>query len=131
TLVTGGNRGLGKQMALALAEAGANVAVISRRAEEASAAAKEIASATSRNCRGYACDVVVSQDVEATVGQVLKDFGRIDILVNNAGINVRGAIDKLSVDDFRRVQETNVTGPWLMCKALAGHFKERRAGRVI
>jgi len=130
-LVTGGNRGLGKQMALALAEAGANVAIISRKLEEASSVAKETASATSRSCRGYACDVVVADQVERTVQQALKDFGRIDILVNNAGINVRGAIDKLSADDFRRVQETNVTGPWLFCKALAAHFKERRSGRVI
>ncbi|HYV38162.1 MAG TPA: glucose 1-dehydrogenase [Gemmataceae bacterium] len=130
-LVTGGNRGLGKQMSLALAEAGANVAIISRRAEEANAAAGEVASATGRTCRGYACDVAVPENVDQTVSQVLKDFGKIDILVNNAGINARGAIDKLSVEDFRRVQETNVTGPWLLCKALAAHFKDRRYGRVV
>jgi NAD(P)-dependent dehydrogenase (short-subunit alcohol dehydrogenase family) len=130
-LVTGGNRGLGKEMSLALAQAGANVAIISRRAEEAQAAAKEIAAATSKNCRGYACDVAVAEQVEALIAQLIKDFGRVDILVNNAGINVRGPIEKISVEDFRRVQETNLTGPWLLCKALATHFKERRSGRVI
>jgi NAD(P)-dependent dehydrogenase (short-subunit alcohol dehydrogenase family) len=130
-LVTGGNRGLGKQIALALAEAGASVAIISRQAQEASAAANAVASTTGRNCQGYACDVTAPEQVNQTVAQALKDFGRLDILVNNAGVNVRGPIDKLSVDDFRRVQETNVTGPWLLCKALAGHFKERRSGRVI
>ena len=130
-LVTGGNRGLGKQMALALAEAGASLAIVSRRADEAGAAGKEIASSTSRVCRGYGCDVVVAEQVEATVAQALDDFGRIDILINNAGINVRGPIDELSVDEFRRVQETNVTGPWLLCKAMAAHFKKRRSGRVI
>jgi NAD(P)-dependent dehydrogenase (short-subunit alcohol dehydrogenase family) len=130
-VVTGGNRGLGKEMARALAEAGAKVAVLSRRAEEAAAAAKEIELATRRACQGYACDVAQPDQVEKVTRQILKDFGCVDVLVNNAGINVRGAIEKLSVDEFRSVQETNVTGPWLMCKALAAHFKERHSGRVI
>jgi NAD(P)-dependent dehydrogenase (short-subunit alcohol dehydrogenase family) len=130
-LVTGGNRGLGKQMALALAEAGASVAVVSRRAEEAEAAAVEVAAATSQRCRGYACDVTVPSQVDGLVTRVLEDFGQVDVLVNNAGVNVRGPIESLSVEDFRRVQETNLTGPWLMCRALAPHFKHRRHGRVI
>jgi NAD(P)-dependent dehydrogenase (short-subunit alcohol dehydrogenase family) len=130
-LVTGGNRGLGKQMAQALAEAGAGVAVVSRRAEEAQVAAAAIASGTARACRGYGCDVCIPAQVDALVSQVLKDFGHIDILVNNAGINIRGPIEKLSLEEFRQVQETNVTGPWLLCRALAPHFKQRRSGRVI
>ena len=130
-LVTGGSRGLGKQMAQALAEAGADVAVVSRRAEESHAVAAEIAATTSRHCRGFGCDVTAAPQVEALVGEVLKDFGRVDVLVNNAGINIRGAIEKVSLEDFQRVQDTNVTGPWLLCRALATHFKERRSGRVI
>jgi NAD(P)-dependent dehydrogenase (short-subunit alcohol dehydrogenase family) len=130
-LVTGGSRGLGKQMVLALAEAGASVAVVSRKAAEAEAAAAEVATASSRTCRGYAADVTLPEQVDALVKRVLADFGQVDILVNNAGINVRGPIEKLSLEDFRKVQETNVTGPWLMCRALATHFKERRFGRVI
>jgi NAD(P)-dependent dehydrogenase (short-subunit alcohol dehydrogenase family) len=131
-LVTGGNRGLGKQMALALGEAGASVAVVSRRGEEAEAAAAEVATTTTTNkCRGYGCDVTVPEQVETLAARVLQDFGQIDILVNNAGVNIRGPIEKLSVEEFRRVQETNVTGPWLLCRALATHFKQRRWGRVI
>jgi NAD(P)-dependent dehydrogenase (short-subunit alcohol dehydrogenase family) len=130
-LVTGGNRGLGKQMAQALAEAGAEVAIVSRRADEAKAAAAEIATSTSHICRGYGCDVTAAPQVESLVGEVLKDFGKVDVLVNNAGVNIRGAIEKLSLEDFQRVQDTNVTGPWLLCRALATHFKERRSGRVI
>jgi NAD(P)-dependent dehydrogenase (short-subunit alcohol dehydrogenase family) len=130
-LVTGGNRGLGRQMAQALAEAGAEVAVVSRHANEAEASADEIAASTSRRSRGYGCDVTAAEQVDALVGQILQDFGRIDVLVNNAGINIRGAIEKLSLEEFRRVQDTNVTGPWLLCRALAAHFKERRSGRVI
>jgi NAD(P)-dependent dehydrogenase (short-subunit alcohol dehydrogenase family) len=130
-VVTGGSRGLGKQMARSLTEAGAEVAVVSRRAGEAEAAAAEITASTGQTCRGYGCDVTVSEQVDALVGKVLKDLGRIDVLVNNAGINIRGAIEKLSLEEFRRVQDTNVTGPWLLCRALATHFKERRRGRVI
>ena len=130
-LVTGGNRGLGKQMTRALAEAGASVAVVSRRAGEAEAAAAEVAAETSRTCRGYGCDVSVPEQVEALAKGVLKDFGQLDVLVNNAGVNIRGPIEKLGVEEFRRVQETNVTGPWLVCRAFATHFKQRRSGRVI
>jgi NAD(P)-dependent dehydrogenase (short-subunit alcohol dehydrogenase family) len=130
-LVTGGNRGLGKQMSRALAEAGAEVAIVSRREPEAQAAAAEIAKATRRTGRGYGCDVTVPEQVESVVGSILKDFGKVDVLVNNAGINVRGPIEKLAVEDFVSVQRTNVTGPWLMCRALAEHFKQRRSGRVI
>jgi NAD(P)-dependent dehydrogenase (short-subunit alcohol dehydrogenase family) len=130
-LVTGGNRGLGKEMTRALAEAGAAMAVVSRRSAGAEAAAAEIAATTSRACRGYACDVTVPEQVETLVRRVLKDFGGVHVLVNNAGVNERGPIEKLSVEDFQRVQATNVTGPWLLCRALAAHFKERRSGRVI
>lgn len=63
--------------------------------------------------------------------KVLKDFGQIDIVVNNAGINIRRPIEELSLAEFRGVQDTNLTGPWLLCQAVASHFKERRCGRVI
>ena len=130
-LVTGGNRGLGKAMALALAEAGGRVALTSREAERALTVAAEIEASTGQMCRGYACDVTDPDQVEAVVSQVVADFGQVDILVNNAGINIRGAIDELSLEAFRTVQETNVTGVWLMCRAVAAHFKAQRYGRVI
>ena len=130
-LVTGGNRGLGKEMVRSLAEAGAQVALVSRKVEEASAVAAELQSATGNTCRGYSWKMTVPDQVNALASQVLSDFGQVDILVNNAGINIRGPIEELSLEEFREVQETNVTGPWLLCRALATHFKERKYGRVI
>jgi NAD(P)-dependent dehydrogenase (short-subunit alcohol dehydrogenase family) len=130
-LVTGGNRGLGKQMSLALAEAGAQVALTSRKAEDAQTVANQIQEATGRMARGYACEITDLQGVEKLAHQVLSDFGQVDILVNNAGINIRRPIEDLSLDEFKLVQETNVTGPWVLCRALAPHFKERKYGRVI
>lgn len=130
-LVTGGTKGLGRAMAEGLAEAGASVAIISRHAEQAAEVALSITNATGQKAKGYGCDVTVPAQVEALVAQVMEDFGQVDILVNNAGINTRGPIDELTLEQFLEVQHINVTGPWLLCRALAGHFKARRYGRVI
>ncbi len=130
-IVTGGNRGLGRQMSQALAEAGAQVAIVSRKIEDSQGAAAEIQAATGKICRGYSCDMTAPDQVEATAAKIMTDFGQVDILVNNAGINIRNPIEDLSLEEFRQVQDTNVTGPWLLCRAFARHFKERRSGRVI
>jgi len=130
-LVTGGSRGLGKEMAQALAEAGAQVAIISRNQEQSQAVAANIQTATDSVCRGYGCDVTLSEQVTATVDEIIADFGQIDIVINNAGINIRGPIDELSVEEFEEVQSINVTGPWLICRAVAPHMKARGYGRVI
>ncbi|MGB5048497.1 MAG: SDR family NAD(P)-dependent oxidoreductase, partial [Caldilineaceae bacterium] len=102
-LVTGGNRGLGQQMALALAEAGADMALTSRDQKRADEAAAEIAQATGRTVRGYACDVSSTAETMGVVAQTIADLGGLHILVNNAGINIRGPIDELTPEEFRQV----------------------------
>lgn len=130
-LVTGGTKGLGRSMATGFVEAGAQVVVVSRHAEEAAAVAQQLAAHGGTRCAGYAADVTDPAQVEVLVNHVLADFGQVDVLVNNAGINIRGQIEELSVESFETVQAINVRGPWLMCRALAAHFKARRYGRVI
>ena len=130
-LVTGATKGLGRAMAEGLAEAGAQVAIVSRHGDEAVAVASQIEAGTGKRCRGYACNVTDPDQVNRLVHQALSEFDHLDILVNNAGINIRGRIDDLTLDEFARVQTVNVIGPWLMCRALAGHMKERKYGRVI
>ena len=130
-IVTGGSKGLGKSMALALAEAGAGVVVCSREDAAVQAVAKELTEATGVPCRGYACDVTDAGQVEALVAKVLDEFGRIDVLVNDAGINIRGPIEELSQEQFEQVLAVNLIGPWLTCRAVARHMKERGSGRVI
>lgn len=118
-------------MAEGFAEAGASVAVVSRHADQAAEVALAITAATGQKAKGYGCDVTVAEQVDRLVADVMEDFGQVDILLNNAGINTRGAIDELTLEQFLEVQHINVTGPWLLCRALAGHFKSRRYGRVI
>ncbi len=145
-LVTGGNRGLGRQMAQALAEAGAAVALTSRDQDRAEEAASEIARSLPdpehlpdrdapndppQGVRGYACDVSDTQQSAQVVQQVIADFGGLHILVNNAGINIRGPIEELEPEEFQRVIATNTTGVWNICRASAIHLKAQRYGRVI
>jgi NAD(P)-dependent dehydrogenase (short-subunit alcohol dehydrogenase family) len=130
-VITGGGQGLGRVMANALAEAGARVVVVSRTALKVQAVASELQATYGPECRGYPCDVTIPQQVETLMAQVMVDFGQIDVLINAAGINIRRPIEQLSLDEFRQVQETNVTGVWLMCRAVAPLMKARRYGRVI
>ncbi len=132
-LVTGGNRGLGYQMALALAEAGAAVALTSRDQERADEAAREIEQSPTTNTevRGYACEVSDHEQTARVVERAISDFGGLHIIVNNAGINIRGPIDELEPEEFQRVIDTNVNGVWNVCRAAAGHLKAQRYGRVI
>jgi NAD(P)-dependent dehydrogenase (short-subunit alcohol dehydrogenase family) len=130
-IVTGGSKGLGQAMAAALAGAGANVVVVSRHVDEAQAAAREVQTGAQRECIAIAADVSKSDDAQRIVAETLAKFGRADILVNNAGINRRGDIETLDETTFREVMDTNVVGPWLMCKAVAQPMKQQRWGRII
>lgn len=130
-IVTGSTKGLGKAMAEGLAEAGADLIILSRNQSEATATAAAIAKETGRKVKGYACDVTQAEHVDDFVEQALADFGRIDILINNAGINIRGPIDSLTLEEFTEVQNINVVGPWLMCKAVGKHMVAQGYGRVV
>ena len=130
-LITGGARGLGKTMATALAEAGANIALTGRTIESLQATAKEIADATGRTVRAFAGDVSVARDVERLHAEVTAECGAVDILINNAGTNIRGTIDQVSEADWDSVIDTNLKGPFLCTKAFAPAMIAKGWGRVI
>jgi NAD(P)-dependent dehydrogenase (short-subunit alcohol dehydrogenase family) len=130
-LVTGGSKGLGKAMAEGFASAGANLFLVSRNLDEATAAAEEIKGNYSSEAVGYQADVTNEEAVAEMVKEALDRFGQIDVLVNNAGINRRGPIEELSYEDFKAVQEINVNGVWLCTRAVLAHMKERGMGRII
>ena len=130
-LITGATRGLGRTMATALAEAGADIAITGRTLASAAQAASELSATTRRRCRAYAADVSVAADVERLAAAVETDFGRIDILVNNAGTNIRGTIEQLSESDWDTVLDTNLKGPFLCARAVGPGMVRRGWGRVI
>ena len=130
-LVVGGNRGLGLEMAHALAEAGARIVVAARDEACNEQARTSLQSTHGVDCATYACDVTAEENVRDTVADTLRHFGRIDILINSAGINVRGAIEALSVEQFNQVQQVNVTGSWLTCREVVPVMKKNGYGRII
>lgn len=130
-IITGGSKGLGFAMAAGLASAGADVLLASRNLAEAQAAADEIASDYGKRAIAYCGDLTSPEANQAMVQTAMDEFGKVDILIANAGINIRGPIDELSVDDFRKVMDTNVNGVWLSCRAVIPHMKKANHGRII
>jgi len=130
-IVTGGSKGLGEAMAAGLASAGADVLLTSRHADEAEAAAEQIAADFEHKAIGMSADVTKPDEVDAMTQRALDEFGRIDILVNNAGVNIRGPIDEVSYEEFRTVQEINVNGLWLCSRAVVPRMKEQNSGRIL
>jgi NAD(P)-dependent dehydrogenase (short-subunit alcohol dehydrogenase family) len=130
-LVTGGHKGLGFAMSRALAEAGADVAIASRSLDLCQEAADSIAAATGRVTAAFHADVSHAAEISALAADVESRFGPIDILVNNAGVNVRGAVEDLSEDDWDAVIDINLKGPFLCSRAFGPSMCARGWGRVI
>lgn len=130
-IITGGSKGLGLAMAAGLASAGAKVMLVNRNAEQGKEAAESISREYGTEAISFACDVTQESQTEAMAQAAMDTFGRIDILINSAGINIRGAIDELSSDDFNKVMDINVNGTWLCCKAVTPHMKKQKRGSII
>lgn len=130
-LVTGASRGIGRAIALRLAEDGANVAVIyAGSADKAEAAVNEI-TALGVNAKAYRCNVADSAAVNETVKAVTNDLGKIDILVNNAGITRDGLMLRMKDEDFDAVLDTNLKGAFNMIRACYSGFIRKKSGRII
>ena len=128
-LVTGGNGGIGRGIALGLAGAGAAVVVAARDEQKTAAVVVEI-EALGVDALGVRCDVLVRADIDAAIDAVRQRFGRLDILVNNAGIARRGSPQDLSEDDWDAVLGTNLKSTFLFSQAAYPLLKER-GGKVI
>lgn len=130
-LVTGGSRGLGLQIAEALGEAGAAVAITARREPGLEQAVQHL---TERGIEAAStvCDISKNDQVEATVKTVLEQFGHIDILVNNAGATWGSPFEEIPFDAWDKVVRTNVDGTYFVSRAVALHMIEQgNGGRII
>ena len=129
-IVTGGGSGLGRQMASALAEMGADIVVCARDAERCAQTAVEL-SALGVRAIGFRCDVTSPDDVRAMVERTKAELGRIDILVNNAGRAWVAPVATMKVEDWRRVLEVNLTGAFLCSQAAGNVMIAQGGGKII
>ncbi len=129
-LITGASKGLGKAMALALAEAGARLVLVSRNLDqlnETAAAARKFGI----EAAVFQADVTDERQVNQLALGVANQVGKLQILVNNAGINVRKTITEFTLDEWRQVMDTNLTSVFLMCRAFVPQMKGQGYGRII
>jgi len=129
-VVTGSSRGLGRAIATALADAGADVCVTSRKRESLEEVCREIEN-KGRDVLGVELDVRKKESIEAMAVQVIEHFGRADILVNNAGTNVRKPALEMTWDDWDTVLDTNLRSVFFCSQALVPSMIKRKWGRVI
>src|SRR6266849_1529461 len=129
-IITGGGGGLGRQMARALAEMGADLVLCGRNAEHFEQAATELRSLGVR-ALGLRCDVTKPDDVRALVERTKAELGRIDILVNNAGRAWVAPVATMPLEEWRRVLEVNLTGSFLCAQAAGNVMIEQGGGKII
>ncbi len=128
--VTGAARSIGYNIALALAEAGAEIAVIDLDLSEAQNAVQKIQAATLKTARAYQADVTQEPEVDAVVTQIVQDFGQLNIAVCNAGICINAPAEEMSLAEWNKVIGVNLTGVFLSARA-AGRVMLRQGGGSI
>ena len=129
-VVVGGSSGIGKTIAVGLAEGGADVVASARRIELVKALADEI-EALGRKSLRVTCDVADRQSLEDLLKACVDAFGKVDIMVNAAGITKRAPTLDFSEEDWNRIVDTNLTGTLRSCQVFGRHMIGRRYGRII
>ncbi len=129
-LITGGSRGLGREIAEGLAEAGAALMLLARREQWLTPTLDEFRGLGFR-CQGMVCDAAVPEQIEAAVARTLEIYGRIDILVNNAGISWGAPAETMALDKWRMVIDVNLTGAFLFCQAVGREMIRAGGGRIV
>jgi NAD(P)-dependent dehydrogenase (short-subunit alcohol dehydrogenase family) len=126
-LVTGGNSGIGRAIALAFQEAGAQVAIGARRAQRNEAVLAELGP----QAAAFELDVCDEQSVERVIAGVVERFGRLDILVNNASVWLRAPFLEITPEAWQLALDVNLTGPFLTSQAAAAHMLKQESGLII
>ncbi len=129
-IVTGGSVGLGRQMAEGLAEMGANLVLCARKKERCEQAAAEL-SKLGVKVLALGCDVKDLASIQAVVDATVKEFGRLDILFNNAGTAWGASVEEMTLEQWNKVIDTNLTGTFLFSQAAGRIMIPQRSGKIV
>lgn len=129
-LVTGASKGLGKALAMAMAKAGADLALCARNLDDLLQAKADVET-LGRQAAAFPMDVLDQLSIQTAVTSALKIFGKIDILINNAGINIRKPLLEIQEEEWDLVLSTNLKGYFLVAKAVVPDMINRKKGKVI
>jgi len=129
-VVTGGSRGLGQEIAEGLAEAGASLMLCARREQWLTPTLEEMRG-RGFTVAGRTCDVTSQTDVDAVIAATMETYGRLDILINNAGISWGERPETMSVDNFQKVLNTNLTGAFLFAQAAGREMLKAGRGAIV
>lgn len=130
-LVTGAGRGIGREIALALAGEGAFVAVNYNGSEQSAKEVVELIKSQGGNAKAYQCNVSDYEASQKMINEIIEDNQRLDILVNNAGITKDNLLMKMSEDDFDKVIDINLKGTFNCIKHISRHMLKQRSGKII
>jgi NAD(P)-dependent dehydrogenase (short-subunit alcohol dehydrogenase family) len=129
-LITGGGGGLGEALSLTLAQAGA-IPLVADMREEAARKVAQAVQAEGGQAQAILLDIRDERQIEQTLSQVVKDFGKLDILINNAGIDLTVPVEEMSVEDFDRILAVNLRAPFILSKYAFALMKPRRSGHIV
>jgi NAD(P)-dependent dehydrogenase (short-subunit alcohol dehydrogenase family) len=129
-IVTGGGKGIGRAIALGLAESGAAVTVAARNKQEIEAVTEEIIKMGGKSI-AVVTDLTVNEQLENLVQKTISTFGRVDILVNNAARSFLRSLMDLREDGWDKVFDTNVKAAWLLSRLVARHMAKQKSGQII
>lgn len=129
-MVTGAGRGIGRALAIGLAEAGADVAIFARTAKDLETVAEEIR-AQGRQAYPFQVDVTSREQIEEAVRNLIEKTGRIDILINNAGMNIRSQALAVTDEEWDKIMQTNLKSAFLCSQIVGEQMKEQAYGRII
>jgi len=130
-LVTGAGRNIGRSIALEFAKAGANVAINVRRNEQEGELVAQEARSHGVRVNVYVADVADFNEVAPMITAVKEDFGFIDIYISNVGLRLRQSLEGISLEDWRRVLDTNLSASFFLAKLLVADMKRERRGRIV
>jgi NAD(P)-dependent dehydrogenase (short-subunit alcohol dehydrogenase family) len=130
TVVTGAGRGIGRALAIGIAEAGSDVAILARTKEDLEKVAEEIRQ-VGRKAYPYAVDITKRNEIEEAMKDLVNQRGKIDVLVNNAGMNIRTPALEVTDEEWETIIQTNLKSAFMLSQLAGQHMKENGGGRII